>query len=57
MRACHPKMALLGKALERHHNSIDNCFRTGCTARNVNIYRYYFINAAKDVIAVMEHSS
>ncbi len=50
-------MALLGKALERHHNSIDNCFRTCCTARNVNIYRYHFDNAAKDVIAVMEHSS
>ena len=48
-------MALPGQALERHHNSIDNCFRTRCTARNVHIYGYNFVNAAEDVIAVMEH--
>jgi hypothetical protein len=48
-------MALFGQALERHHNSIDNCFRTRCAARNVHIYGYYFVNAAEDVIAVMEH--
>jgi hypothetical protein len=48
-------MALLGQALERHHNSIDNCFRTRCTARNVYIYGYHFVNAAEDVVAVMEH--